>query len=65
MPSVYWGDDWGRLKAYSATTKDAKSIVRIELEISSHEELGWLLRQLEGIKQSQKSVGTKPKTSAA
>ncbi|MBO9421736.1 hypothetical protein J7481_19670 [Labrenzia sp. R4_2] len=59
MPSVYWGEDWGRLKTYAASTKDAKSTVRIELEVTSHDERGWLLKQLEECKRSQKSTRTK------
>lgn len=43
-----------RLKGYSATTKGTKSTVRIELECSDPDALGYLLRNLAEIERGQK-----------
>ncbi|WPJ67992.1 hypothetical protein STOPSMEL_16 [Sinorhizobium phage StopSmel] len=43
------------LKSYSAATKGAKSIVKIEIETSDHYDLGYLLRELAEIDAEQKA----------
>lgn len=47
--------DTCRLKSYSATTKGAKSIVKIEIDVADHRDLGWLLRELAEIETEQKA----------
>lgn len=51
---ISWEKDTGKLKSYSASTKGKVSAVRIELEITNHSRLGWLLDELERIQVSQK-----------
>ncbi|MEH3092002.1 MAG: hypothetical protein PGN20_15450 [Agrobacterium cavarae] len=57
MTSIYFGS--ARVKAYSATTKSGKSVIRVELETSDHYELASLLRQLDEIDAEQKAAKKK------
>jgi len=57
MTSIYFGG--ARVKAYSATTKAGKSLIRVELETSDHYELASLLRQLDEIDAEQKAAKKK------
>lgn len=60
--------DTCRLKTYSATTKGSKSVVRIEVEVADHSDLGFLLRELDDIDREQsarKKRGDPPKAKAA
>lgn len=50
-----WIPESGLLKSYSAATKGAKSVVKIEIETSDHYDLGCLLRELAAIETAQKA----------
>lgn len=51
-----------RLKSFGATSKGARSTIRIELETEDAYELGYALQSLDQVQQEQKSV--KPQTKA-
>ncbi len=51
-----WIPESGSLKSYSATTKGgAKSVVKIEVDIADHRDLGFFLRELDEIVAAQKA----------
>lgn len=62
---MIWLPENGSLKSYSATTKGAKSIVKIEIETSDHYDLGCLLRELAEIETAQKASKSPPRKPAA
>ena len=54
-----------RLKDFSATVKRAKSIVKIEIEVSDHGSLGFLLEELRAVERAQVAADKKAKGEAA
>ncbi|WP_457587313.1 hypothetical protein [Ensifer canadensis] len=61
-----WIPESGSLKSYSATTKGgAKSVIKIEVDIADHRDLGFFLRELDEIVAAQKASKTPPRKPAA
>ncbi|TCP88936.1 hypothetical protein C8J31_102105 [Rhizobium sp. PP-CC-2G-626] len=62
--SSIWLSDASRLRSFSSSTKGAASVVRIEVTVSDPLELGYLLRELQGIQAKQKLAdqAAKPKS---
>lgn len=54
MPTIWWSEDHGRLKSYSATVRGQKSVVKIEVEIADPSTLGFLLEELGRVEADQK-----------
>lgn len=52
MTCLYLNDHM-RLKSYSAAVKGARSVVRIDIEVSEPGALGWLLEDLGKIERAQ------------
>lgn len=50
-----WIPESGLLKSYTATTKGSKSVVKIEVDITDHRDLGFFLRELAEIDAEQKT----------
>ncbi|WP_043062119.1 hypothetical protein [Brucella anthropi] len=57
------GDD-ATLKSYKSSTVGTKSVLRLELEVSDHLQLGYLLRACAAFQADQKAArtATKPKS---
>ncbi|OCP17459.1 MULTISPECIES: hypothetical protein [unclassified Ensifer] len=45
--------DTCRLKSYSASTKGARSTIKIEIDVADHRDLGFVLRELAEIEAEQ------------
>lgn len=54
MPTIWWNEEHGRLKSYSAAVKGQKSVVKIEVEIADPSTLGFLLEELGRVEADQK-----------
>lgn len=55
MTGIFF-DEGAALKTYSALTKAGKSVIKIEIEVTDHFELGHILRQLDAIEKNQKDT---------
>ncbi len=60
MSGIYWTDEHGRLKSYSAAVKGTKAVLKIELEVFDHFELGSLLSNLERLELEQSTIKKTP-----
>ncbi|MDQ0454689.1 hypothetical protein [Rhizobium paknamense] len=49
-----------RLKKYSAAVKGSQAVVTIEISVSDHGSLGFLLEELSKIEKAQKACGLTP-----
>ncbi len=63
MTYLYLNDHM-RLKTYSASVKGAKSLVRIDIEVSEPGALGWLLKDLADIEREQSAKAKAAKDAA-
>ncbi|MGY5789079.1 hypothetical protein ACXHXM_02110 len=55
MTSIFLSEPC-RLKSYAATTKNGKTVVRVEIETADHSEAGYLLDDLQKIIDRQKAA---------
>lgn len=65
MAVLYLEEEHTRLKSYSATTKGGISTVRIDVEVTDHTRLGFLLSDLGQIDKDQKARKDAEKRSKA
>ena len=56
--------EYGRLKSYSATTKGEKVTLRLEVELASPDDLGYILRSLAQLKKAHAAKRPSAKPSA-
>ncbi len=63
MTHLYLNDHM-RLKTYSASVKGARSLVRIDIEVSEPGALGWLLKDLADIEREQAAKAKAEKEAA-
>ncbi|MBD8554897.1 hypothetical protein IFT84_10215 [Rhizobium sp. CFBP 8762] len=66
--STIFLDEHCTVKSYSASSKNGKSMVRIEIEVRDHYSLGCLLRELDRTREEQqadKASARKPKAKSA
>lgn len=66
MSGIYWERGEARIKKYGAVTTGKKTVVKVEIEVSDHHSLGYLLGSIEREEaaQSASPTATKPKTKA-
>ncbi|WP_275789730.1 hypothetical protein [Pararhizobium gei] len=64
MPVIFLEEEHTRLKSYTASTKGAVSIVRVDIEVTDPMRLGYLLAELETIEKAQKARQTTEKAAA-
>lgn len=55
MSTIYIGLS-GRLKGYSAAVKGRKAILRIEVEFDGHDDIGYVLRELDELQKEQSRI---------